>query len=202
MNTCYIIGAGDVTLLPRFDETDLVIAADGGYHALVRQGRRCDILIGDMDSIGQVPNEVERKVFPVRKDETDTYLAYLEGRARGYCEFELYGATGGRSDHTFANYSLLLKMANDGCHGSILFDTGTALVIKNDTITLLGTEGEHLSVFAIGREAHGVSVSGAEYECEGITLTPDFPLGVSNSFRRTPVTIEVSDGAILIITEE
>ena len=110
---------------------------------------------------------------------------------------------GGRADHTFANYSLLLRIANDGCDGMIIHDTGTARVIKNRTFCLTREhEGDHLSVFAIGGEARGVSIKGAEYECKDVTLTPDFPLGVSNSFIGKDVKITVKDGSLLILTEK
>ena len=42
----------------------------------------------------------------------------------------------------------------------------------------------------------------AEYEAEDITLTPDFPLGVSNRFQSMPVTVAVRDGALLVMQEK
>ena len=77
--TCYIVGAGDFfgELSPGAD--DLVIAADGGYDALKRRGVRCDLLVGDMDSIRECDSTADTLIYPVEKDDTDTALAYREG---------------------------------------------------------------------------------------------------------------------------
>ena len=201
MKKCYIVGAGDFNHTPTPDDSDLVIAADGGYDHLVAHGIRCDILIGDLDSIKDTPGGVEILKFPVQKDETDMHLSYLEGARRGYTDFSILGGTGGREDHTFANYCLLLYITEAGHKATLLSDTGEVQVIKNSEITLSGEEMKHLSIFPFGSAAHGVSVRGAEYECEGITLTPSFPLAVSNRFVGKEVSVKVEDGALLIIKE-
>ena len=77
-----------------------------------------------------------------------------------------------------------------------------AFVLKNESITLSGTPYSHLSLFAFGGEARGVSIRGAEYDAEGVTLTPSYPLGVSNRFLGGDVTVEVKDGALLVILEK
>ena len=107
-NICYIVGAGELHSLPSPTEGDLVIAADGGLDALASGGITPAVVVGDLDSLsGRVPEGVEILRHPVEKDETDSHLSYLEGAKRGYTRFSLYGCTGGRDDHTFANYSLL-----------------------------------------------------------------------------------------------
>lgn len=199
MSTCYIVGAGEFfgTLSPSMD--DFVIAADGGFDTLRKLGVGCDLFIGDMDS--SVSDVSPDKRFPVEKGETDTYLAYLEGVKRDYTAFRVYGGVGGREDHTFANISLLLH-AKMNSHDMVLVGNGYEYtVIKNQSVTLRGAAGKTLSVFAFGGEAHGVTILGAKYEASGVTLNPDFPLGVSNSFRDTSVTVSVEDGALLIYRE-
>ena len=202
MAICYIVGAGDFTTHFTPTESDLVIAADGGYDALKNAGIRCDLLIGDLDSINEVPTGVEIIRHPVMKDETDMMLAYLEGAERGYCDFEIHGATGGRADHTFANYSLLLYMSERGHRGSILCDTGITMLLKNGSIEVSGESSKHFSAFAFGAPAHGVTIKGLEYECEDVTLTPDFPLAVSNRFIGKVGKVEVKSGALLLMIEK
>ena len=201
MKICYIVGAGDFHHGFTPDDSDLVIAADGGYDHLKQYGIRCDLLLGDLDSISHAPSGVETLAFPVRKDETDTYLAYLEGARRGYKVFHLYGGTGGREDHTFANYCLLLKAKEDKNEAYLISEKARVFVIKNEKITILGERGKHLSLFPFGADARGVTVRGAEYECENIELKLNFPLAVSNIFKASPVNIAVCDGALLVMEE-
>ena len=201
MGICYIVGAGDFTTPFSPKENDLVIAADGGYDHLKKYGIRCNVLLGDLDSINATPDNIETQKFPVRKDETDSYLAYREGVKRGYDTFYIYGGTGGREDHTFANYCLLLYIKEHNGNGFLFSERSRVSVIKNEAITLIGKPGNHLSLFPFGKEAHGVSVKGAEYECDSISLYPNFPLTVSNIFTSSPAYIEVKNGALLIMEE-
>lgn len=201
MGVCYIVGAGDFNtpFLPSSD--DLVIAADGGYDHLKKYKIRCDLMLGDLDSVKDPPKDVDTLKFPVRKDETDAYLAYREGARRGYETFYIYGGTGGREDHTFANYCLLLYIKEHGGNGFLVSERSRVSVLKNESVTLVGKCGKHLSLFPLGAMAHGVSIKGAEYECENISLYPNFPLAVSNIFSSFPVFIEVRDGALLVMEE-
>lgn len=201
MKTCYIIGAGDFfgDFYPEKD--DLVIAADGGYDTLVKLGKKCDLFVGDMDSSKEYPTGIEILRFPIEKDETDMFLAYREGRKRGCSEFKLYGGVGGRIDHTFANLSLLIYAKNANDNLVLIADKYEIFVIKNEKILLQGAPGKTFSVFAFDKAADGVSVRGAKYEAINVRLTPDFPLGVSNSFTKTECEIEVKSGVLLIMRE-
>lgn len=202
MSICYIVGAGELYGSFAPCDGDLVIAADGGYDNLMKLGVTPDLVIGDMDSIVSDSAKAERLVYPIKKNETDSFLAYFEGVRRGYSEFLLYGCTGGREDHTYANYSLLVYARNHGHKMTLVGKVCDATAIVNESIELHGTPTSHLSVFAFGGKAQGVSVIGAEYEAENIALSPDFPLGVSNRFLSTPVTVGVKSGALLIMTEK
>ena len=201
MKKCYIVGAGDFNTPFTPGKDDLVIAADGGYDHLKRHGIRCDVLVGDLDSISNLPSGIEAIKFPTKKDETDMHLSYLEGVKRGYTDFCILGGTGGREDHTFANYSLLLYITERGHSAKLLSDTGEVQTLKDSEITLTGEPMKHLSLFPFGGIARGVSIKGAEYECEGITLEPSFPLAVSNRFIGSSVTVSVADGVLLVMKE-
>lgn len=202
MSICYLVGAGDFHGQITLDEGDIIIAADGGYDNLVKCGYTPDVLIGDLDSItSQIPEGLRTISFPKEKDETDMFLAYEEGVKLGYSEFVMLGATGGRLDHTYANISLLLYAKDRGHNVTAMDAMSIIFCLKNESIALAGNKGATLSVFALGGEAHGVTISGTKYEIENATLSPAFPLGVSNEFGDTPARIAVEDGALLIIAE-
>ena len=141
MNICYIVGAGEFYGEIHRDDSDLVIAADGGYDALISHGVGCDLLIGDLDSIKEVPKKTEILRFPVEKDDTNTFLAFKEGYERGYRIFRIYGGTGGRPDHTYANYQLLLYAKRRGADAYLYGEGTVTLVLKNESRTLTGVRG-------------------------------------------------------------
>ena len=201
MKTCYIVGAGDFSGEFFPDESDFVIAADGGYATLQEKGIRCDLVVGDMDSLKEIPKDVKTVRHPVEKDETDMHLGYLEGVKRGYKNFSIYGGTGGRSDHTFANYCLLLNIKNSGHSARLYSDADVAYIVKNEAIRIYGNPKSTVSIFAFGGAAEGVSIKELYYTLERATLAPDFPLGVSNSFVTDTAKIEVQSGALLVIQE-
>ena len=199
--TCYIVGAGDFYGELSPNECDLIIAADGGYDTLKKMNITPNLLLGDMDSLSEMPEGIEKIVYPVRKDETDTHLAYLEGVKRGYTDFVIFGGVGGRDDHTFANYSLLIYGKNRGHSIKIIGERCDIFAIKNESVTLSGECGAHFSAFAFGGDARGVTIRGLEYEAENITLTPEFPLAVSNRFTDSHGYIEVKDGTLILMVE-
>ena len=201
-SVCYIIGAGD------FNETfepmpgDFVIAADGGYDSLLKIGVTPNVLIGDFDSLRAEPSGVEIVRYPKEKDETDSYLAYRLGYRLGYRKFMLLGGTGGRIDHTLANFGLLLNARLNGVEMLLCGSGFRARVLKNESAVLNGRCGATVSIFAIGGDAERVSIKGLRYEVEGGRLKEDFPLGVSNSFTESGTgTVSVERGALLIIEE-
>lgn len=225
---CYLVGAGDLYGSIDPCEEDLVIAADGGLVHLERLGIKPSVIVGDFDSVESLDRlfpyiseeeltrvkncescgiesvfsgrtvEVVRR--PVMKDETDLCLAYRIGASKGYTEFEIYGGVGGREDHTFANYCLLLEAKNDKNDVALIGNGAKIFVIKDEKKRIFGAEGSTVSVFAFGERAEGVSIRGLKYEAEEITLLPEIPLGVSNSFLASGEgEIEVKKGALLVI---
>ena len=95
---CIIVGAGDLgdyVIAPGGD--DLVIAADGGYRYLQAAGVRCDLLMGDLDSLppDTVIGTETRRYNPI-KDDTDTMLAVRHGLSLGYRKFLLFGMFGAK----------------------------------------------------------------------------------------------------------
>lgn len=202
MGVCYLVGAGDFYGQISDGKDDMIIAADGGYDNLVRHGYTPDILIGDLDSIeSEIPEGTRIISYPKEKDETDMFLSYKAGVTLGYTEFVMLGATGGRLDHTYANISLLLYAKERGHNITVIYEGGIILCLKDESVTLSGSEGATLSVFAIDGAAEGVSISGAKYEVENVSLTPDFPLGVSNEFLDRDVRISVTDGTLIVMAE-
>ena len=88
MGICYIVGAGEFgDGLPLPGKEDMLIACDGGYAHCRERGIRMDLVVGDFDSLKEVPQHPGVIVLKPEKDETDTGWAVMEGFQRGYREF-------------------------------------------------------------------------------------------------------------------
>lgn len=198
---CCIFGAGSFYGLPRdVQPGDFVIAADGGWRVCRELGITPDLLLGDFDSLGQVPDFAHILRLPVEKDDTDMVRAVKEGLARGEREFHLLGGMGGqRSDHTIANMQTLAYLTVHGARGWLYGDGERYTAIcGGETLELEARESGILSVFCLGADAEGVTIQGAQYELENAELTAFFPLGVSNHFVGRAVRVSVDSGCLLI----
>ena len=200
MPVCYLIGAGAFTLRGLYPKKgDFVIAADDGFTALSAAGITPDLLVGDFDSLAQVPKDVPVKAFPPEKDQTDMAIALEEGLARGYRTFRFYGASGGRDDHTYANLQLLCGASQKGCDCRMLCPHCDVYAVTDGTLRLPELKkGKTVSVFCHGDKAGGVTLQGLKYPLDSVTLTGEMPLGVSNETTGETPAITVKNGTLLV----
>lgn len=203
MATCYIVGAGEFTsrgLAPQ--PGDLVIAADGGYRALEKAGIRPDLLMGDLDSLGNhpFPDDLPLERFPVEKDDTDTGIALSYGWKMGFRDFALYGCSGGRVDHLLANWQSMCRISRMGASVRMAALDYDAYALTDGRLALPHRpQGTLVSVFCLSQQAHGVSLEGLKYPLDNSDLTSDYPLGVSNEHLDGPASVSVKHGTLLII---
>lgn len=199
MKKCVIFGAADFDVPASvIENTDLLIAADGGLVHLNKLGLSPQIILGDFDSLGYVPTGAT--VFSVEKDDTDTMLALRYGLEQGHREFHIYGGMDGkRLDHTMANFQALAFLCRQGAHGYLIGQHHIATVIQNEAIRFPQAREGLLSVFCLGADATGVNLQGLQYPLHNGTLTADFPLGVSNHFIGECPQISVDNGTLLLI---
>ena len=199
MKKCVIFcAAGFDGLAAPIENNDIVIAADGGLLHTQRLGITPDVILGDFDSLGFVPEGAN--VFPVEKDDTDAMLAVRRGLAMGCREFLLYGSLDGkRLDHTVANFQTLQFLADHGAVGYLIGADHMVTVLKNGTLSFPPDADGILSVFCLGADATGVNIEGLQYILKDGTLSPGFPLGVSNHFIGSTARISVKRGSLLLI---
>lgn len=111
------------------------MCADGGYETARRLGLKPGLLIGDLDSCTEdFPPDIEAVRLPVHKDDTDMMYSLKECLGRGYRDFLLLGATGGRLDHTVANLCGLYYLAMHNARG-VLADR------QNETVLVINGRG-------------------------------------------------------------
>lgn len=197
--TC-IVGAGDMFgKAPIIPEKAFVIAADGGLKVLERAGISPDLIVGDFDSLGEVPIGENVLASSSEKDDTDMLLAVKKALELDAEEILIYGGLGGRFEHSIANLQTLAYIANHGARGFLVGEQSMCTVIKNGKMEFGAENRGYLSVFAICGKAVGVNLTGLKYPLRDHTLTGDYPLGVSNEFLGKPACVSVKKGILAII---
>ena len=149
----------------------------------------------DKENVAGIPIET----FSVCKDDTDTMLAIKKAMSLGYRDIVIVCALGSRFDHSLANIQSMAYIAEHG--GSCeLFGKGEHLkTLCNGSIKLPKKENCSLSLFSLTDKCEGISIKGSEYDCENVTLTNTFPLGVSNKWKDDVVTVSVKSGILLTV---
>lgn len=199
-NICYIVGAGNtdnIILAPGKD--DFVIAADAGFKVLEMIGVEADLVVGDFDSLGNIPKHEHILQHPAEKDDTDMILAVNEGLRIGFKTFVIYGGLGGRLDHTYANIQTLSYLTSQGATGYLVGEGIVITALKNATINFDKNLKGMISIFCHGDTAKGVYLNGLKYPLHNATLTCNVPLGVSNEFIGYESSVTVKDGTLVIM---
>ncbi len=200
---CVICAAGPVerpeALRPFLREDDWVIAADGGQRLARRLSLRPALIVADFDSSSSSDNRegIPTAVLPVKKDDTDTMAAARIAVEKGFREVLILGGTGGRLDHTAANFAVLAYLSRQGVRAVMADEHGCTEMLLPGRHHVEAQAGMMLSLLPYGGMVSGLWVKNAEYELENAVLTTDFPLGVSNAFvGDAPVEIEFTGGIL------
>lgn len=202
MDTCFLYCAGEYAdgyICPH--DGDTVAAVDGGLMLTERLGLRADVIIGDFDSLGRLPEGSNVIRHPAEKDDTDTALACKYFLDKGYTKFYILGAVGGRPDHTYANIQLLYRLAEEGVQAFIFAHDFVFTAVCGGRLLFDDSYSGYISVFSLSAYSSGVNLSGLKYELHDAALTNSRPLGVSNEFLSQPASVGVADGTLLIMFE-
>lgn len=186
---------------------DLVVAADGGARYALNAGVVPDLVIGDMDSLGEeLVREVEKRGaslerYPLRKDKMDGHLAVLAARKRGASAADFLCAMGGRLGALFAVPHILLAAERIGLRSTVVADWGRMFVIEAGSRAVEGDPQDSVSIFPLSGPAAGVTLEGLEYPLENATLEPGDTLGFHNELIGNEARVSVGEGALLVVQE-
>lgn len=197
------MGAGSfdgLLAMPRPE--DFVIAADGGFTYLKELGIDPDVLMGDFDSLEQVPEHRKLIRHSPIKDDTDMALAAAYALEQGYDTLFLYGGLGGRLDHTIANLQLLTGLSRSGTQAYLIGEGVILTAVTEEKLCFADSAKGMVSVFCIGEKATGIREQGLKYEITDAEMTCDRALGVSNEFLGVESSIEVACGTLLVLWDQ
>ncbi len=179
-------------------EFDCVVAADGGYAHVNAAGCVADVVIGDFDSLGYVPEGDAVITHPTHKDKSDLELALDYIIERDYQQVVVYGALGGRLDHSVANLQMCARFAEAGMNILLVgADSIVSILVGPGSLELPASWGT-VSVFSAVDVARGVTERGMEYSLDNATLTNRTTLGLSNELIGQSATISVDEGTLYI----
>lgn len=203
MKKCTIVGGGPISdyefVKWRLPQESFVIYCDSGLYHEEKLALLPDLIIGDFDSHPNPNRDIETIVLPKVKDDTDTIYAVKEAVKRGFSDFTIVGALGKRFDHTLGNLAILLMLDKQGLRGTIIDDFSEITLISGGTIEITD-DCSYFSVLCAGERAEGVTIKNAKYNVDKVSLTADYPLGVSNEVPKGQTAcVSVESGKLFII---
>lgn len=185
-----------------------LIGADSGGEVLLNWGLQPQLVLGDFDSINPVAlselnalPDVEVRVFPAEKDETDLELALLTAHDEFNCqELTVLGGLGGRLDHTLGNLYLLASTRFANCTVRLLGEQEEIYVLAGKKeLTLTGLPAEQVSLIPLSAVASGIRTTGLHYPLRAEPLYLGPSRGISNKFIGQKATISLEAGVLLVI---
>ncbi|XJZ28456.1 thiamine diphosphokinase [Bacillota bacterium Lsc_1132] len=207
-----ILAGGPEELLPKLADYDdpgcLWVGVDRGVFTLIRRGIQPDLALGDFDSVSvEELREIESTVselhrFNPVKDETDMEIALqwaLEQDAEG---IRIFGATGGRLDHFFANVQLLTRPVLTGIPNDV------AIIDKTNIVSVKGPGRysikknslyQYVSFIPVTGMVRGLTLEGFKYPLKDCHIPLGSTLCISNELINDSGTFSFSEGILLVI---
>lgn len=207
-----ILAGGPTDLLPNFSnyqtDADIWVGVDKGVFTLLSYGIKPCISFGDFDSV--TPDEMavieenvsELKRFFPEKNETDMELALNWALEQKPDKVRLFGATGGRLDHFFANIQLLMK--------PILNQVSVPVeIIDQKNIIYLKTPGSYeikkismkkfISFLPMTAEIQGLTLKGFKYPLTDRHIPLGSTLCISNELLTDNGHFSFFEGILMVV---
>lgn len=198
---CLIFSAGarvDEDVVRQYvSDSVYMIAADGGYAFCRAVGCTPNFIVGDFDS-GECPQtEIETLRLSPFKDDTDSAIAVYKAIERGYKHIVLFGGTGSRLDHTFADFYLCATAKQMGADLMLVDNRHQIFSLCEETAELSRDDGKYVSIFPLGGKCT-LTLTGFCYPLEDYACSPFWSMGVSNEIAEDWAKITVEQGTALV----
>jgi len=184
-----------------FSEAAFVLALDGALNRLINAGFVPDAVLGDLDSVQNLdkihkkyPNINILKKPDQEKTDFEKGLDYLI--ESGFPNVDILWATGARADHTFANFSNLVKYSHR-----------MAVRMMDDQLTIFDLPkdftghfkaGTVISLMPVGK-VEGISATNLRYPLQNENLEIGGRIGTSNEVLYDgTIHIQFSKGHLLM----
>ncbi len=205
MKRCVIIGGADIKNTERIrgylSPEDYIIYCDSALRHVSALRAAPDLIVGDFDSYKKPESDTETIVLPREKDDTDTFYAAKEGIRRGFEDFLLLGAVGGRLDHTLGNVSILLFLDGRGKRARMADDYSEMEIVSSSRApAAIDDYFSYFSLLNITGTARGITIKNAKYPLDGARIDCEYQYGISNEvIPGKTARVEIEEGKLLLI---
>ena len=177
---------------------DFVVCADSGILHAEKINVVPDVWIGDLDSVDERHSCGEFVKLPTEKDDTDTMSAARILIEKGVRSVRMFGCTGTRLDHTYANLFVLKFFLDNGVNATIQDENNKISLLPSGKHVLKAEDGCFLSLLPYCSDVKGLTISGVKYPLNNYSLCDNFPLGVSNQITDDFCEIEFAEGVLAV----
>lgn len=205
MQIAIIAGGGfSKNMLSQIKKADYVIGVDRGAYFLITLGMTPDLAIGDFDSVNRAGLKLIKnnsrvvKEFPGEKDETDLELAINESIKMKPETLSIFGATGGRTDHSLTAIYLLKKLLDKNIDAKILDERQEIFLIDTDYSVKKTNDFYYFSIFSFSPESV-ISLTGFKYNLAKKLVKAGDSFGISNEIVNKAARIKIHRGVLLIV---
>ena len=200
---CVIVGGAEIrnyqAIREYLNPGDFNIFCDSGLFHQKALGIEPHLIVGDFDSHPDPHLDTETIVLPREKDDTDTVFAVKEAIKRGFDDFLLLGAAGGRLDHTLGNVSVLLMLHRQGKR-ALLVDDWSEMEIVSESPVCIDGSFPFFSLLNISGTAEGITVKDAKYPLHGAEIRCTYQYGISNEvLPGHQARVSVEKGELLLV---
>jgi thiamine pyrophosphokinase len=210
-----ILAGGPKDLVP--DLTDYIeenciwVGVDRGVFFLLERKIKPSIAFGDFDSVSSNEmEEIERQVdhlkkFKPEKDETDLELALNWSLEQNPTEIRLFGASGGRLDHFFANVQLLIKpVLSNNLTNIYLIDQKNIVFVKSagQYTMLKDLNKKYISFVPVTLNVPHLTLKGFKYPLNNCHIPLGSTLCISNELLGDDGTFSFSEGILIVVRSQ
>jgi thiamine pyrophosphokinase len=207
-----ILAGGPESLLPdltTYIENDAIwVGVDRGVYHLLNRNINPMIAFGDFDSVSSAElmfiedRVTDLKKYKPEKDETDMELALNWALDQNPSIIRLFGATGGRLDHLFANVHLLLKQFKVKKSVNIsLIDKHNIIFIKEPGCYSIEkiNKKKYISFVPLTLNVSNLTLEGFKFPLENRHISIGSTLCISNELISDYGTFSFSEGILIVI---
>lgn len=176
---------------------DNIYVVDGAYNAIADLPLTINAILGDLDSITNIPKNV-KTIKLADQDYTD-FEKSINFLQQYYKDFSVYGASGSAVDHFLGNLHVAKKYCR---HNKIIFyDKQQVYEIIHQKTIIQHAKDNIISLIPL-HHAKGVTTNGMQYELYNQDLLFGSNPSLRNKAIQNEVTIDIIQGELLMVRHQ